>query len=282
MKEIRLLILAIGLLFIGSCDDIEEPFIEYSGQCGDATLPISIKQILIEEFTGHKCGYCPGGDETIELLKELYCDHVIPVSIHTGIFAQTNSSGEYTYDYNTEDGNTISEFFGPSEYPSAIINRTEYNGDLTLGQSYWTSAVSELLLQEPVMDINIALSYNSGSRNLDVDIDAVFIDAMNEKLMLSVYFIEDSIVSWQKDYSLPSGEQDVEFYTHNHVFRDAVNSAWGEEILNGQVNANDVKSKSYSYSVNTDWKIENCSIVAFVYKNDTKEVLQASQEHIMH
>ncbi|MFC2104186.1 Omp28 family outer membrane lipoprotein [Bacteroidota bacterium] len=282
MREIKLLILAFGILFIGSCDEIEEPFIEYSGKCGDATLPIPIKQILIEEFTGHKCGYCPGGDETIELLKELYCDHIIPVSIHTGLFAQTNSSGEYTYDYKTEDGNTISEFFGPSEYPSAIINRSEYAGDLTLGQSYWIAAAVELIEQEPVIDININTSYNSNTRDLEVDVDVIFIDAMNENLMLSVYFVEDSVVSWQKDYSLPSGEQDIEFYVHNHVLRDAINGAWGEEILDGQATASDVKSKSYNYNVNAEWMIQNSAIIAFVYKNDTKVVLQASQEYLLH
>ena len=270
------------MVFVFSCDDIEGPFIEETNtECGDASLPVPIRQILIEEFTGHKCGYCPGGDEEIEQLKELYCDHVIPVSIHTGVFANTNSSGKYTYDFRTDDGSAIGEYYNPTEFPSALINRKEHNGGLILEDTYWLTTVSELLEQEPVLDIDIQSVYNSGSRSLEVDIDVIFIEAMNDNLMLSVYFIEDSIVSWQKDYSLEIGQQDVELYPHNHVLRDALNGAWGDEILNGQISANDVKSKSFEYIVNNEWVVDKSSIVAFVYRNESKEVLQASQKYIL-
>jgi hypothetical protein len=273
------LIFSLGITILFACDEIEEPFIEYNGQCGDASLPIPIKQILIEEFTGHKCGYCPEGDETIELLKDLYCDHVIVVSFHTGTFAETNSSGQYTYDYRTEEGNTISSYFSPSEYPSAIINRKEFGTSILQGQTNWASSVAELLEQKPVIDINIDASFDSNSRDLNIDIDVVFIEAMNEKLMLSVYFVEDSIVSWQKDYS--QNPSDIEFYSHNHVFRDAINGPWGDEILNGQIGANGIKSKSFNYIINQEWLIKNSSLIAFVYKSNSKEILQASQVYLI-
>ena len=273
--------LSIGITVFFACDEIEEPFIEYQGDCGDASLPIPIKQILIEKFTGHKCGTCPGGDETMEMLKELYCDHIIPVSIHAGTFADVNTTGDmYLYDYKTEDGNTIDEYFEASiEVPSALINRKESGGDLTLSQSNWAIAIAGLLEEKPVLDIIIRNNFSSESRELNVDIDVVFVDAMNENLMLSVYYVEDSIVTWQKDYE--ANPNNVEFYSHNHVLRDAINGAWGDEILNGRVNANDIKNKSYKYTINAEWVVENSSIVAFVYNNDNKEVLQASQAYLI-
>ncbi|MBU8893871.1 MAG: Omp28 family outer membrane lipoprotein [Bacteroidales bacterium] len=280
MKDIRLIILAIGLLFIGSCDEIEEPFIEYQGECGDASLPVPIKQILIEEFTGHQCGNCPEGAEMIKTLKELYCDHIIPIAIHAGYFAEIYTNGEkYTYEYRTGDGNIIDTYFEASSsgVPNGMINRKEIDGDRTQNPANWATVVAEMLLEKPVMDILVDPGVDNASRKLDIDIDVVFVNAMNEDLMLSVYFVEDSITSWQKDYSFPSGEQDIEFYAHNHVLRDAINGTWGEQIVSGQVNAADIKSKSYNYIINQDWDIKNSSIIAFVYKSDTKEVLQASQ-----
>ncbi len=280
MKELRLILLAIGLLFIGSCDEIEDPFIEYQGDCGDASLPVPIKQILIEEFTGHQCGNCPEGAEMIETLKELYCDHIIPVAIHAGYFAEVYTIGEkYIYEYRTEDGNAIDTYFEASSsgVPNGMVNRKEIDGDRTQAPANWATVVAEMLMEEPVMDIVIDNRIENESRKLEIDIDVVFINAMNEDIMLSVYFIEDSIVSWQKDYSKPSGEQNIELYAHNHVLRDAVNGVWGEQIASGQVNASDIKSKSYNYIINQDWEIKNSSIVAFVYKSSTKEVLQASQ-----
>ncbi|MDA3779600.1 MAG: Omp28 family outer membrane lipoprotein [Bacteroidales bacterium] len=279
------------LLFLGivssvffACDDIEEPFIESKDECGDASMSVPIKQILIEEITGHKCGNCPEGDKSMEELKDIYCDHVIPISIHAGAFASINTTEDkYSYDYRTEDGNEINEYFNASNsgIPNAMINRTPVNDDLTLNPSYWATVVADMLDAEPVLDITVSTSYISDTRNLNIDVDVVFIESMNENLMLSVYFVEDSVVSWQKDYNAEDNNQDIEFYPHNHVLRDAVNGAWGNEIVNGQINQNDVISKSFTYKVDQEWRIKNSSIVAFVYKNETKEVLQASQKHIM-
>ena len=136
-----------------------------------------------------------------------------------------------------------------------------------------------MLENDPVIDIDIKTSYQTSNRDLDIEVDIVFIESMNGNLMLSVYFVEDSIVSWQKDYT--KDPSDLEFYPHNHVFRDAINGAWGDEILNGQINENDVLSRSFNYKINTEWVFENSSIVAFVYKNNTKEVLQATQIHLL-
>jgi hypothetical protein len=283
MKELKLILLAIGILFIGSCDEIEEPFIEYQGECGDASLPVPIKQILIEEFTGHQCGNCPEGAIMIETLKELYCDYIIPVAIHAGYFADVYTVGDkYTYEYRTEDGNTIDAYFEASSsgVPNGMLNRKEIDGDRTLAPASWATEVAEMLLEEPVMDIVVEANIENDTRSLELDIDVVFMNAMNEELMLSVYFVEDSIVSWQKDYSMPTGEQNVEFYAHNHVLRDAINGTWGEQIASGQVNASDVASKNYTYEINQEWDIKNSSIVAFVYKSDSKEVIQASQLYL--
>jgi len=282
MKYLKYSIPFIFLFFIiaFSCDEIQEPFIEYNGQCGDASLPVPIKQILIEEFTGHECGNCPRGDEQIELIKSLYCDHVIPVSIHAGFFAQVNPTGKYTIDYRTTVGNEIDESFeGSVSVPAALINRQNVNSDYTFSVADWAGKISEILENEPVIDINLDLSY-SDSREIDIDIDVVFIKESDDALMLSLYFVEDSIKSWQKDYSLPAGQQDIESYSHNHVLRDAINGTWGHQITIGQVNANDVISKSYNYSIKPEWIIKNSSIIAFVYKSETKEILQASQIHL--
>ena len=276
-------VFGIGIISLLACDEIEEPFIEYNGQCGDASMPIPIKQILIEEFTGHQCGNCPEGAVMIETLKDLYCDHVIPVAIHAGYFAEVSFSGEkYIYEYRSEVGNIIDAYFEASSsgVPNGMINRKEIDGDITQNPSNWATRIAELLLETPILDININSSYKDDSRELEINIDIVFIESMNDDLMLSVYYVEDSIVSWQKDYNDLLEDENIEFYSHNHVLRDAVNGIWGEQISRGQINKNDLKSKSYTYKINQDWVIDNSSIVAFVYKNDTKEVLQASQAYL--
>lgn len=286
MKTINKIILLLSIVLIAflACDEIEEPFIEYQGQCGDASLSIPIKQILLEEFTGHQCGNCPEGAQIIETLKQLYCDHIIPVAIHAGYFAEVSTYGDkYTYEYRTEDGNIIDAYFEASSsgVPNGMINRAEIENDITQIPENWAVVVAEMLLEKPVLDININTSTIIDSRELELNVDVVFIEGMNDNLMLSVYFVEDSIVSWQKDYDDTLEDENIEFYAHNHVLRDAINGTWGDQILNGQINANDVKSKSYNYKINRNWVIKNSGIVAFVYRKDTKEVLQASQSYLI-
>jgi len=282
MKKIFYIISVIlGVSFFISCDKIEEPFIENIGDCGDASLPIPIKQILLEEYTGHQCGNCPRGDETVHTIKELYCDHVIPISIHAGSFADVYQSDKYTYEYRTEIGNSLNEYYEATAagIPNAIINREQFDGVYTQDYQSWIDIVSKIIEEAPVVDISVDTRYNNDKRELDIDVDVVFINSVSSNLMLSVYFVEDSIVSWQKDYSLDDDE-DIEFYTHNHVLRDAVNGVWGDEILKGTANSGYVKSKSFTYKVNEDWKIENSSLVVFVYNSENREVLQATQEYL--
>ena len=62
-------------------------------------------------------------------------------------------------------------------------------------------------------------------------------------------------------------------YVHNHVFRDAINGTWGEEV---SLALGEQKVLEYNDIVlDAAWKPENVSVVAFVYNDDG--VVQATQ-----
>jgi hypothetical protein len=60
---------------------------------------------------------------------------------------------------------------------------------------------------------------------------------------------------------------------HNHVFRDAINGTWGEDVTLTLGEQKVIEHKDFTLDV--AWKPENLSVVAFVYNNDG--VLQAAQ-----
>ena len=68
---------------------------------------------------------------------------------------------------------------------------------------------------------------------------------------------------------MPDGVWNKE-YTHNHVFRDAVNGAWGSDynIVEGYI-----QTEEFSYTIpeDKDWVPENMHIVTFVYTNEGVE-----------
>jgi hypothetical protein len=61
-----------------------------------------------------------------------------------------------------------------------------------------------------------------------------------------------------------------------------LNGNFGEIVKNNtaQSNIGDIIEKSYSLKAKPDWNISNCSVVAFVYDDNTKEILQAEIFHL--
>jgi hypothetical protein len=270
------------MTLIAGCDKIEKPYMEEVNQCGDADAPIPIRQILIEKFTGHKCGNCPNADEKLHELEAIYCDHIIPVDIHAGYFAQPNSSGMYSYDFTTSTGNELNEYFGASEagLPNALVNRKEYNQSLILGPDTWAAAISDILEEAPKADINVEAGVPENSREASVYVDVSFIEQLEGSIHLTLYLLEDSIVTWQKDYD--ATPEDVENYPHNNVLRMAINGTWGQEIISGIVNEGQIVNKEFHFTVDEEWKINQCKIVAYIYDESTKQVIQAARTELMY
>ena len=88
---------------------------------------------------------------------------------------------------------------------------------------------------------------------------------------LQLWLVENNITAIQQ---LPNN--DVQHnYVHNHVLRDAINGAMGEEV---SLNSNTPQTFEHRYSAKDYINLSNCHIVAFVY-NDSG-VLQVVQQAV--
>ena len=98
-------------------------------------------------------------------------------------------------------------------------------------------------------------------------------------MKLNILVVEDSIINWQKDYEYIDlenpGNTDIEDYVHRHVLRGTINGDWGETIVEDGIEQGITINKSFIYVLNPEWLAENCSVIAFVYRADTREVIQA-------
>ena len=81
---------------------------------------------------------------------------------------------------------------------------------------------------------------------------------------------EDYIINWQKNDTIND-----ENYEHNHVLRDIITPAFGDSI--GTFSANEIKSYTFSYQLNSDWVRSNCNIVAYVLNATTQEIIQVEE-----
>ena len=104
-----------------------------------------------------------------------------------------------------------------------------------------------------------------------------FLTDINQATSLQIWITEDSIV---KPQIIPGGEDEA--YVHMHELRAAINGTCGEELPSANYSAETSETLSFSnYQLGDDWVPKNLSLVALVYDNETKKVIQVERKKII-
>ena len=282
------------LSIISSCEVIEGPYMTGNGGGVDTNSSQYVKNILIEDFTGHLCQNCPDAARELEAIHDLYGSQIIGLALHVGsTFARPYplSQPKFTYDFRTKWGEELDGFFNISDagLPKGMINRIDYPNDHRKNKGQWLASVQQELDKEVVFGLNITSSFDGNNSIIDISTDALKNITGDYKLV--VCLTENEITNWQKD-----GVIEDENYIHNHVLRSLITSAWGDDvslstnISNGEnythnysVNLADLENFNIDYSNNTlfqgngesgGWNQNNISILAYIYDNSNYEILQ--------
>jgi thiol-disulfide isomerase/thioredoxin len=251
-----------------SCDIIEEPYFEDSYLVDDQTdfpaIQDSSKNILIEEFTGQKCTYCPAGQVIIEELLEEYPGRVAVVAFHAGPFADTNKL--YPSFYKTEMGETLYQSYNSPSMPGALINR----GNVSSGRSYWKGMADSAITEQSVAVIQLKAEYNTETKKVKIFTLSTLLTDTLPDLNLGIYITEDSLRSPQLDNGVI-----VEDYVHNHVFRMGVTAYQGIPMqFSGSLH--EKLAKTFLVPLSENWRTENLSIVAFLLNTHTNNIVQVN------
>ena len=272
MKKIYIILILLFITLL-ACDKIDEPIKE-------GNFVWNKRKIIIYDFTGHQCVNCPSAHNMIKDLQNLYGDSVIiPIAIHCTSFANTRPSGKFTYDFRTEIGDSLGGregsigFYGSLALPTGLVNNLL--SEKMCGVSSWAVETQKYIASYPEFFIKIQTNFTADS-TISANIKVITNIINSRKLKLIVFLTENNIIQGQE--AKPNYIPD---YEHNHILRAGFNSAFGNFIKNNndKLEYNSEIIKNYSISAkNKDWKIENCSIVAFVYDAETKEILQAESK----
>ena len=275
MKK-KLLFIAIVLCFV-ACNKIESPYLTLSQQEDvDVNFPdldpsTVYRKILFDEYTGHTCIGCPEGHTILDQLLSQYGDTLVAVGIHANWFALPEA-GVFSYDFRTPTGEQLYLDYHISNNPQAIINRS----GAALDKSVWSSEMrnADRTLHAAIQIIN---QYNTANQSLKINTKTTMLEDYDQTVMLSLLLVEDNIVKPQKF----SDHVDT-FYVHNHVLRAGINGNYGERISSGGLVSKD-SSYLYGYSIDfngTDWKPEDCSVIAILLDESSKEVLQVEKAKV--
>lgn len=231
--------------------------------------------IVLEEFTGHTCTFCPNGTREIKRLDGIFGDQLIPISIHAGNFAVPAPNGnKYTTDFRVPEGRGeiyINEF-NVSGYPSGIVSRIKQNAS---GAATWEQDINSIKDDIPMARLVMTNYYSSQRNVIRCEVEINWKQTLAEEYNLQLFLLEDNIIDWQLDNGVEKPD-----YNHRHVLRKVINDTFGK-TLEPAVSDETVKFQ-YIFTTNAAWKPADLEVVAFVFNRDNSsyEVIQANAVHV--
>jgi hypothetical protein len=270
-KYLKLSLFLFTIIGFTSCDYIDQPI--QGGGINPGDTAKVYRNILIDDFTGHKCVNCPEAAEMIETMEGLtiFKDRIVSVAVHTGFFANAFAA-PFDALYKTTDGEDLAGVFGPSNFPIGMVNRIDFPNDHLKSFQSWPDVANQFVGQETEIDIQPSANMTSDSTfNVSVDLE-YRADLSNTDLNITVLITESGIISAQTSHS-----GDIADYEHKHMLRGTTNTIIGESIgINGKA-VGDKETYSTTGTLPSSSVAANSHLVVYVYNTATQEIMQVEQ-----
>ena len=198
------------------------------------------RNVLLEEFTGINCQNCPSGHLIANQITSAYPDRAWSVNIHSGSYAPM-----YYPNFNTDDGEAISNGFNISSWPKGVVNRSTAEG---LSRTDWGPHAGAQLEQDAECNVAGQVFIDAETRTASVTVEVYYTanSSVNTNY-INVIMLQDNIMGPQSGSSA-NPEQCVNGqYRHMHAFRDAITPTWGDAI--SPTTAGTLITKTYTYNI---------------------------------
>lgn len=193
-----------------------------------AQLPVSTtpqnKNVVLEEYTGIYCGYCPDGHSVANTIKANNPGRVVLINIHTGGYANV-AAGEP--DLKNTIGAAIAGMpnMGITGYPAGDVNRTVLTGSvMAAGRGSWSTMANTILSQSAYCNVAVEGTIDATTRVLTYTAQVYYTaNSPASTNSLTVMLLEDNVLGPQHNYGNPlynaSNYNADGSYNHNHVLR---------------------------------------------------------------
>lgn len=216
-----------------------------------------VKRVLIEDYTGTWCGYCPRVAHAIELVKA-QTDEPLETAVPVAIHRASSNPQNLNYDPYNYDTTELELILSASGYPKGYLNR------MTLWMAPEDENLNQAigLTQGENPKLGLALNPIVENGNITLDVNIKFgKDFSNLKMV--VYVLENGLIYDQTNYypNLYGGAHTIEDFEHNHVLRQCVTPLLGEPITGDTTIAN-VYNKTFNIPVPAN--VTNAANLEFV------------------
>ncbi|MBO7225668.1 MAG: Omp28-related outer membrane protein [Bacteroidales bacterium] len=237
------------------------------------------KNVVIEEYTGINCGYCPDGHKIVKKYEEDNPGRVFGINVHAGGYAAM---------YTTQWGNALMNQTGLQGFPSGTVNRHVFSGSVTaLGRGEFVSAGNQILAQQSFVNVAAQATIDATARTMTVNVEAYYTaDAETASNKLNVVLVQDSIIGPQSGASgNPSQVTSDGQYIHMSMLRDMITGQWGEDITapagSSVIPAGTLIQRTYTYNIpgsisNELVKLGHLRLIVFITR-DQQEIYTGSE-----
>jgi hypothetical protein len=255
-----------------------------SAQVSDTIVSMtpSNRNVVLEEYTGINCQFCPDGHKRANQIKAQHPDRVCLINIHEGGYAANT--------YTTQFGSALANQTGLEGYPSGTVNRHVFSGSATaMGRGDWANAANTILNMSSPVNIAAEGTLDWATRTLSLRVQLYYTAAQTvSSNALNIAITQDNVLGSQVGATTWYPEMMVgNQYKHMHMLRHLITGQWGETINN--ITPGTLVEKTYEYVIPAqlgspnaiDAALEDLVFVAFVCEGH-QEVLTGIEIPIQH
>ena len=199
------------------------------------------KNVVLEEFTGIYCTFCPDGHVVAQGLHDTYPNDVFLINIHTGGYSNPNSPSHP--DFNSNHGAAIAANSGLAGYPAGTVNRHVFPnitpqgspGTTALSRSDWGTASTDIMSQASPVNVAAQASYDMSTGVLTVNTETYFTATHTSSAFLHVAVLQNNVPGPQtgaQTYNpgniIPGPWSPT--YNHQHMLKYLMDGANGIEL----------------------------------------------------
>lgn len=186
------------------------------------------KNVVLEEYTGINCGYCPDGHRIANELADANPGRVCLINIHQGSYAANT--------YTTQWGNALANQTGLTGYPSGTVNRHVFSGNKTaLDRGQWASKAATIMSQVSPVNVAAEGTLDWATNELSLHIQLYYTGSTTATNRLNVAVLQNNVIGSQSGMSSNPNQVEGSQYRHMHMLRDLITGQWGAEITNTSI-----------------------------------------------
>tara|TARA_B110000037_G_scaffold174866_1_gene199256 strand:+ start:260 stop:1561 length:1302 start_codon:yes stop_codon:yes gene_type:complete len=241
-----------------------------SAQQGLVDKTLHTTNVLVEDFTGATCGYCPDATTRIEkLMDDNGRDKVYAMAIHSGSFTGGDKFLNQFADALLSHAGT------PGSKPIGRVNRRLDGTAKTYSRGKWTNPHASAVLASGDSPVNLGVKAVMTGDDIKIDVEVYFPASVGTNMRIATAVVQTGYMSDQSDYG-SHGKWTGDYKNIDALRWMSTTDALGENL--STTNKGDFSAYNYTCTIEPDWKKASdditYTVIVYATDGDNGEVLQ--------